>query len=204
MAPSLEGPVLPSHPHSNGRLGVHFRPQAKSGPAYTPGLTPVTHHDEYAHEDLLPTFPNIHWPDLTEVPYHDRGLQGDPGFRRLLDAASDVFDYTPKIGTEVSGVRLSQLTDAQKDDLARLVAVRGVVFFRDQDDFDIEDQRALGRYFGTLHKHATTSVPRRPGLEDVHVVFTDGKSKDQRALFTPTFLWHSDVGDCLLLFENQS
>ncbi|KAI9884950.1 MAG: hypothetical protein M1823_003264 [Watsoniomyces obsoletus] len=193
MAPSLEEPVLPSHSLAKGQLGVHFRPQVKSGPAYTPGLTPVTNHEDYEHQDLLPTFPNVHWPDLIEVPYHDRGLYGDPAFRRLLDAASDVFDYTPKIGTEVSGVRLSQLTDAQKDDLARLVAVRGVVFFRDQDDFDIDAQRALGRYFGTLHKHATTSVPRRPGLEDVHVVFTDGRSKDQRALFTPTFLWHSDV-----------
>ncbi|MCJ1298076.1 hypothetical protein MMC08_000865, partial [Hypocenomyce scalaris] len=60
-------------------------------------------------------------------------------------------------------------------------------------DFDIDAQRDLGQYFGKLHKHATTSVPRRAGLEDVHVVYTDEKSKDQKANFTPTFLWHSDV-----------
>lgn len=42
-------------------------------------------------------------------------------------------------------------------------------------------------------QHATTSVPRRGGLEDVHVVYTGDNSTDQRAMFTPSFLWHSDV-----------
>ncbi len=85
------------------------------------------------------------------------------------------------------------LTDPQKNDLARLIATRGVVFFRNQKNFGIDDQRELGQYFGQLHKHATTAVPRREGLEDVHVVYTGEGSPDLRALFTPTFLWHSDV-----------
>lgn len=42
-------------------------------------------------------------------------------------------------------------------------------------------------------QHATTSVPRKQGLEDVHVVYSGDNSGDQRALFTPSFLWHSDV-----------
>lgn len=42
-------------------------------------------------------------------------------------------------------------------------------------------------------QHATTSVPRKKGLEDVHVVFTGDNSGDNRALFSPSFLWHSDV-----------
>ena len=161
---------------------------------YEPGRTSVEVNEVYEHQDLLPSFPNVHWKVLTEVPYHDKGLKGHPQFRNLLDAATDVFDYNPKIGTEVHGVNLANLTDAQKNDLARLISVRGVVFFRSQVDFNIEAQRKLGQYFGKLHKHATTSVPRRTGLEDVHVVYTDEKSKDQRAIFTPTFLWHSDVG----------
>ena len=127
------------------------------------------------------------------MPYHDKGLQGHPDFHNLLKDATDVFDYNPRIGTEVHGVNLAKLTDAQKDDLALLIANRGVVFFRNQIDFDIEAQRRLGQYYGTLHRHATTSIPRRAGLEDVHVVYADEKSKDQRAMFTPTFLWHSDV-----------
>lgn len=160
---------------------------------YEPGRTCVDGHEEYEHQDLLPRFPKVHWEPLTEVPYHEKGLLGHPHFKNLLDAASDVFDQNPKIGTEIRGVDLATLTDAQKNDLARLISIRGVVFFRDQKDFSIDDQRKLGQYFGTLHKHATTSIPRRPGLEDVHVVYTDEKSKEQRAFFTPTFLWHSDV-----------
>ncbi|GME48687.1 Taurine catabolism dioxygenase TauD/TfdA [Neofusicoccum parvum] len=159
---------------------------------YEPGRTVVEAHETYAHDDLRPRFPDIKWPALGPIPYEDKGLKGDPNFRNLLDAATDVFDYNPKIGTEIHGVKLSQLTDAQKNDLARLIAVRGVVFFRGQDDLDIDAQRELGAYFGQLHKHATTSVPRREGLEDVHVIFTEG-AKDLRSLFTPTFLWHSDV-----------
>ncbi|KAF1990866.1 TauD-domain-containing protein [Aulographum hederae CBS 113979] len=160
---------------------------------YQPGHTLTKDHEHYEHEDLRPRFPDVHWPALEETPYHDKGLDGDPNFRNLLSAATDVFDYTPKIGTEVHGIDLSKITDAQKNDLARLIATRGVVFFRNQKDFNIDAQRQLGQYFGTLHKHATTSVPKRPGLEDVHVVYTGENSADLRSMFTPTFLWHSDV-----------
>ncbi|KAK8231544.1 hypothetical protein HDK77DRAFT_65361 [Phyllosticta capitalensis] len=177
---------------------THTKPAAKELPTktnafnYEPGRTVVENHDVYEYEDLKPRFPDVHWPDLGPIHYEDKGLKGDPQFRNLLSSATDVFDYNPKIGTEIHGVKLSQLTDPQKNDLARLIATRGVVFFRDQDDLDIDAQRELGAYFGQLHKHATTSVPKRPGLEDVHVVFAEG-NKDLRSLFTPTFLWHSDV-----------
>ncbi|KAL1971380.1 hypothetical protein VTN77DRAFT_333 [Rasamsonia byssochlamydoides] len=185
MAPSLEEPVGTATPAKAADAPNKFN--------YEPGRTDVENHENYAHEDLLPSFPDLHWEPLGPVPYEDKGLLGDPNFTNLLSDATDVFDYTPKIGTEIHGVNLAKLTDAQKNDLARLIAVRGVVFFRAQDDFDIEAQRDLGRYFGTLHKHATTAVPRKPGLEDVHVVYTGDNSVDQRALYAPSFLWHSDV-----------
>lgn len=162
---------------------------------YVPGRTIVQKHDDtYEFEDLRPRFPDITWPAYTETPYADKGLLGDPSFKHLLADATNVFDYNPKIGTEIHGVALETLTDAQKNDLARLIATRGVVFFRNQKNFGIDQQRELGKYFGSLHKHATTAVPRREGLEDVHVIFTGEDSPDLRALFTPTFLWHSDVG----------
>ncbi|MCJ1250600.1 hypothetical protein MMC30_007828 [Trapelia coarctata] len=170
---------------------------------YEPGRTPVEGHEKYEHQDLLPRFPDLHWDDLTEVPYCDKGLYGHPQFKNLLDAATDVFDYNPKIGTEIHGIDLAKLTDPQKDDLARLISTRGVVFFRNQTGFDIDAQRKLGQYFGMLHKHSTTAVPSREGLEDVHVVYTDEKSKDQRAFFTPTFLWHSDASFSLVTYEIQ-
>ncbi|KAI1615763.1 taurine dioxygenase [Exophiala viscosa] len=160
---------------------------------YEPGRTPAEHHDDYQFDELRPSFPDVHWDALREVPYEDKGIRGDPRFSNLLDAADDVFDYGPKIGTELTGVNLAQLNEAQKCDLARLIATRGVVFFRNQDKFDVDSQRELGKFWGTLHKHATTGVPKQGGLDDVHVIYTTEQSADQRALFTPTFLWHSDV-----------
>lgn len=209
MAPHAEDPVQVDYrPHSwdtgKGANGVEVVPKDKKtsggqnkkrslADTYEPGRTPVEIHEQYEFDYLLPRFPDLHWNELKEIPYEDKGLQGDPRFRHLLEAADDIVDYVPRIGTEISGVNLARLTDAQKCDLARLIATRGVVFFRNQVDFDIEAQRELGKFFGTLHKHATTAVPQKPGLEDVHVVYTTEKSVDQRAMFTPTFLWHSDV-----------
>lgn len=200
MAPGM---IEPSHSDGFMTHQKYFGPgntpwrqplEKKQLITYEPGRTPMEIHDDFSeHEDLRPSFPDVHWNALTEVPYHDKGIHGDPHFRNLLAPATDVFDYNPKIGTEIHGVNLAKLTDAQKNDLARLISVRGVVFFRGQTDLDIDAQRQLGAYFGKLHRHATTSVPRRAGLEDVHVVFTDSAARDQRAVFSPTFLWHSDV-----------
>jgi len=162
---------------------------------YVPGITPVNNHpeDAYPYDQFRPAFLEHSWEPLKHVPYEDKGLLGDPHYRNLLDAATDVFDYTPKIGTEISGIQLRGLTDAQKNDLARLVAHRGVVFFRDQSDWDVEDQLALGRYFGKLHKHATTAMPKKDGLEEIHVVYMDEMATDQSAQFPVGYSWHSDV-----------
>lgn len=57
----------------------------------------------------------------------DRGTFADPEKRALLKAAKKVTHLTPTIGTEIEGLELSQLSDAQKDELSLLVAERGVV-----------------------------------------------------------------------------
>jgi hypothetical protein len=192
MAPGLVEPQPTFEPASTPAI----KQAIKSGNAhnYIPGRTTVQKHDDaYVYEDMRPRFPDITWPAYTEIPYVDKGQLGDPSFKNLLADATNVFDYNPKIGTEIHGVDLANLTDLQKNDLARLIATRGVVFFRNQKNFSIDEQRELGKYFGTLHKHATTAVPKREGLEDVHVIYTGENSPDLRALFTPTFLWHSDV-----------
>ena len=62
-------------------------------------------------------------PPLKEfVPSRDRALIADPEKASLLAQASEVDDLTPDLGTEIKGVQLSHLTDAQKDELALLVA----------------------------------------------------------------------------------
>ena len=68
----------------------------------------------------------------------------------------------------------------------------------------------LARYFGPLHRHATTPIPRI-GLEEVHgqfeliiskifishfsgiVVYNDASRRPDPSAFTKLELWHSDV-----------
>jgi len=66
---------------------------------------------------------------------------------------------TPRVGTEIKGLQLSELTDVQKDELALLIAERGIVVFRGQDfkDIGVEKQKAFGSYFGRLHVHVSIS-----------------------------------------------
>lgn len=61
------------------------------------------------------------------------------------------------MGTEITGLQLSLLSDTQKNELALLIAERGVVVFRDQDFKDIgpDKQKEFGSYFGRLHVHPT-------------------------------------------------
>jgi sulfonate dioxygenase len=62
-------------------------------------------------------------PPLKEfTPALDRALFADPTKASLFSQASAIEDVTPHIGTELKGVQLSSLTDAQKDELALLVA----------------------------------------------------------------------------------
>lgn len=150
MAPSIEG--IPAVQRLSHSIVPKTETLEDNKLGYTPGRTVVERHDNYPHEDFLPSFPDTHWGPIEELPYEDRGLHGDPKFRNLLANATDIFDYTPKIGTEVSGINLARINGAQRNDLARLVAERGVVFLRGQDEFDIEAQKELGRYLGPLHK----------------------------------------------------
>jgi sulfonate dioxygenase len=55
----------------------------------------------------------------------------------------------------VRGLQLSALTSEQKDELALLVAERGILIFHDQDFSDIgqDRQREFGAHFGKLHVH---------------------------------------------------
>lgn len=155
MSPLLGDAGPTSHPNlvvPSKKIAANNSSTTGNKFSYTPGRAPVANHENYPHADLLPHFPDITWAPLEEVEYNDRGLHGDADFKNLLADATEVFDYNPKIGTEISGVDLANLTDAQKDDLARLISIRGVVFFRDQKNLSIEKQRELGAYFGKLHK----------------------------------------------------
>ncbi|KAJ5150858.1 uncharacterized protein N7482_010110 [Penicillium canariense] len=126
----------------------------------------------------------------------DRGKDANPSFEDLLTEGSKIQKLTPTIGSEVTGVQLSRLTPAAKDQLALLVAQRKVVVFRDQDFADLPIQEALdfGGYFGRHHIHPTSGAPE--GYPEVHLVYRNNNAweYDQYlAAKNSSVSWHSDV-----------
>lgn len=84
----------------------------------------------------------------------------------LTDDA-ELEDLTPHIGTEIRGLQLARLTNAQRDALALLVAQRGVVFLRDQE-ITPQEQLKLGEYWGKVHHHPSGAVlPGLPGVQTI-------------------------------------
>lgn len=155
----------------------------------------------YAHRDLLPNFPDIKWPALEEFEYQDKALLADPdaGYSHLLRDATSVRTLNPRIGTEISGVDLSNLDSVQRNELALLVSRRQVVVFKKQTSLDVRSHIDLASYYGPLHKHLISGVPRdwESGLDVVHVLYT-GPAEHPFQTRTPKDLWHADV-----TFENQ-
>ena len=78
-----------------------------------------------AHTGLTPAVLDYKPPDPLVPEFEvqvDRATYADPKKKSLLSGASKIDELTPWIGTQLEGVQLSQLTDAQKDELALLVA----------------------------------------------------------------------------------
>ena len=103
---------------------------------------------------------------------------------------------TPKTGSEVRGIQLSKLSSAGKDQLARLVAERKVVAFRDQDlaDLPIAEALEFGGYFGRHHIHPTSGSPE--GHPEIHLVHRQAGDNAIDTFFanrTSSVAWHSDV-----------
>ncbi|RWA05412.1 hypothetical protein EKO27_g9693 [Xylaria grammica] len=150
---------------------------------------------KYPH--YLPTWDrSLKYPPLEPFEHYEHGKDADPSFPELLPEGTKVTDLTPTIGTEVRGVQLSSLSDAGKDQLARFVAERKVVAFRDQDfkDLSIADALKFGGYFGRHHIHPTSGAPE--GYPEVHLVHRgagDTKSDQYFSDRVSSVAWHSDV-----------
>ncbi len=150
------------------------------------------------YANYLPTWnPEQLYPELLPFEHHDHGKDADPTFPDLLPKGqATVTHLTPTIGTEVHGIQLSTLNSAGKDQLARLVAERKVVAFRDQDFADLPIQEALdfGGYFGRHHIHPTSGSPE--GHPEVHLVHRGAGDRSIEGFFdlrTTSVSWHSDV-----------
>ena len=133
-----------------------------------------------------PNYTPFKLPDLVEHPFIDKAIGSDPKKAQLLGAATEVKHLTPAIGTELVGLQLRALNDTQKNELARLVAERGVVFLRDQE-MDVHEQIEFGAYFGELHIHQMAGII--PDLPWVHPIHKDETAKNGRS----HQIWHSDV-----------
>ncbi len=105
-----------------------------------------------------------------DLPYTERAKNADPNKKALFGAAKEVHNLTKHIGTEIVGLQLKDLTDKQKDELALLVAERGVVFFRNQK-LPPRKQKELGEYWGNVEVHP--QAPHVPGLPGETVIWVD-------------------------------
>ncbi|PQE22472.1 putative alpha-ketoglutarate-dependent taurine dioxygenase protein [Rutstroemia sp. NJR-2017a BVV2] len=148
----------------------------------------------YPH--YLPTWGDEVYPPLEPFQHHDHGLDADPAYPELLAPGVTKVDLTPLTGSEITGVQLSKLSNAGRDQLARFVAERKVVAFRDQDlaDLPINEALEFGRYFGRLHVHPTSGAPA--GYPEVHLVHRGVADKTANSFFetrTSSVAWHSDV-----------
>ncbi|KZP32185.1 TauD-domain-containing protein [Athelia psychrophila] len=178
---------------------LHLQPQG-DGQTAVRSNEPIKANDDgaYRYAHLLPHFSKDTYPPLAPFAHADPGLRAisHPNPRAFLDSATKIVDLTPKLGTEIHGVQLVSLDDNAKDQLALEVAKRGLLVFRNQQDFiDSGPDFYLqwGRYFGRLHIHPTSGHPE--GYPEIHLVYKDANSSYnfQYDDSTTSTVWHSDV-----------
>jgi sulfonate dioxygenase len=73
----------------------------------------------------------------------DPGTRANPAKPNLLGPNTKTNDISPYIGTEITGVQISQLNDAGLDEIALYAAQRKLLVFRDQDFKDLSPDRQI-------------------------------------------------------------
>ncbi|KAJ6485742.1 TauD-domain-containing protein [Mycena sanguinolenta] len=152
-----------------------------------------TTEEPYKYAHLMPVYSQDKYPPLQPFEHVDPGSRAltHANPRSFLDAGN-VVELTPEFGSDVRGVNLATLTPDQKDELALEVARRGVIVFRDQEDFIDRGAgfyQEWGRHFGPLHIHPTSGHPE--GFPYIHLIYKDANSKYNDQGLTST-VWHSD------------
>ncbi|KAL3478293.1 hypothetical protein BJX99DRAFT_269305 [Aspergillus californicus] len=139
------------------------------------------------------------YPPLEPYTHNDPGKNVNPNapLNDLLPPGSTIKKLTPTIGSEITGIQLSSLSNTAKDQLALLTAQRKVLVFRNQDFADLPIPQALefGSYFGRHHIHPTTGAPA--GYPEINLVHQQRSNNGEFEAFVrgknSTVLWHSDV-----------
>ncbi|KAI1653566.1 TauD-domain-containing protein [Daldinia decipiens] len=200
MAPSAtstvtETPALPQHLKTTRFFGAYKEiAPLKYDKEVEEGRTGLR---AAKYPNYLPTWnPEQKYEPLKPFEHYEHGKDADTTYPDLLPASAKIVDLTPTIGSEIRGIQLSSLNDAGKDQLARYVAERKVVAFRDQDFADLPIDKALefGGYFGRHHIHPTSGSPE--GHPEIHLVHRGEGDKGYAEFFENTVssvAWHSDV-----------
>ncbi|KAI0791767.1 alpha-ketoglutarate catabolism dioxygenase [Abortiporus biennis] len=184
MAPSVAEVTQPTDTLANGVAKINLKEvKADKGPSYP---------FYYPYFDVNEKFPP------TEIFEHkDAGLRADPKKPNLLKEGTIVKHISPFLGTEISGVQLSQLSKEGLDELALYVAERKVVAFRNQDFKDIGPDRQIeiAKHFGPIQRHPTSGNVK--GYPEFHVVYRDAENDQFREYIGGNRVdrtsWHSDV-----------
>lgn len=162
------------------------------------GLLQIPEEDasRIKHAEFLPTWTKKEqYTPLKFFKHVDPGSRADPNFGLLFpkDGNSIRKPITPKFGTTVENVQLSQLDDKGKDELALFVAQRGVVAFKNQDLAERGPEFAVqfGKHFGPLHIHPTSGAP--PNAPELHTVYRSPQVENLYENSVNLVGWHSDV-----------
>lgn len=208
MAPALVETPLADRSIVDKAAEEHYKKDSlqsgTSKEAFAQGRTTTNYEVELKGDEKHPpaAYPHYlpYWVDEKFPPYEpfeqvEPGNNADPSFKNLL-AGGEVKELTANIGAEVTGVQLSKLNNAGKDELARFVAQHKVVAFRQQDFADLPIQEALdfAEYFGPSHIHPASGAPK--GFPKVHLVHrsaSDTTALDYFQERTNSITWHSDV-----------
>lgn len=160
-----------------------------------------SYREKSKYPDYLPTWdPTEKHEPLKFHTYQDPALRADVDFPNLFAqerlGQTKVKKVTPKFGLEISGIQLADLSDTAKDELALLVAQKGVVIFRDQNfaDEGPEYVAQYGRHFGKLHIHQTSGHPQN--TPELHITFRRPDADEFARVFkdsTTSRGWHTDV-----------
>ncbi|KAJ7776859.1 TauD-domain-containing protein [Mycena maculata] len=148
------------------------------------------------HPEYTPTWNKVWFDKLPPFDFVDPALRANKKKPNLITSSTVIEDITPKMGTILRNVQLTQLSDRAKDELALLISERKIVAFPDQDFIEAGPaaQQKFMDYFGKRnYQPVSGSIPGYPGF---HIIHRDGNKGELDAFFaqkTTSCLWHQDV-----------
>ena len=149
------------------------------------------------YPDYLPNFDQVWFDKLPEFDYNDPAQRACKHKTNLLLPDVVLRDITPKMGTILTGVKLEELSNQAKDELALLIAERKVVVLRDQRRFlqaGPQFQQDFMTYYGKPNYQPVTGIVK--GFPGFHIIHRDNNEDEIEKFFQhkmTSTLWHQDV-----------